>query len=54
MEYSGAAGKLIHEKKPEAKNLCDTVPLSYQLLYYQIIRDFPINCVHIYERGLCS
>ncbi len=21
MEYSGAGGKLIHEKKPEAKNL---------------------------------
>jgi hypothetical protein len=30
MEYSGAGGKLIHEKKPEAKKSRDTVPLKRQ------------------------
>jgi hypothetical protein len=28
MQYSGAGGKLIHQKKPEAKKSRDTVPLN--------------------------
>jgi hypothetical protein len=28
MGYSGAGGKLIHEKNQKQKNSCDTVPLS--------------------------
>jgi hypothetical protein len=37
MEYSWAGEKLIHDKKPEAKNL---VTLSLQVKAYEVIGSF--------------
>jgi hypothetical protein len=39
MLFSGAWGKLIHEKKLEAKNLDDTVLLLYSIVYSGYVLD---------------
>jgi hypothetical protein len=43
MEYSGAWGKLIHEKKTEVKNR-DTVPLSFVNIDRLMRPDEPMMC----------
>jgi hypothetical protein len=54
MAYSGAWGKLIHEKKPEGRKSRDTVSLKvpkFEIFYLFDFKDFLCHKVSI-GRGL--